>query len=634
MTPSLIFSFFLFIPFIPVLIPYGTYQESDLAIASIWCAGGLSAIYYGLKRKITFTPISALWLAMACLSIIGIFQNNLGTLTGINDIREGTFTFFSICVCIVFAKEHIQKSNFPLWIFPLAYGALTVLGFYGWRDFGWKTYNFLDVYGFSMLASLPIYIDFRNKITQKTLWDTLYISCFALLLFYCDNKALNLACIVGLFFVFAWPILKNKFPILPKKDGIYVAAGLIILAIFILLSWFFFQKLPLQLQSRTMLAIVTVLHFFDHFTLKELFHLIFGYGWGSYQQFPVLNIFQLHHFTVYADNSYKPNWEFLERNLLHSHNIVIETFISSGLLGVSLLTYGIYKITNHIKNQDYVGRFYWVSFLLLYSAWFQMPTTIPFTVIAMALMKEDISFNFKLPKIPTCLFGVFLITFACWDFYASYKIVTRSHETVKNFSKEMNEFLADKPHKYDQWTTGKCSNYVMGNATASLANFDAAKDSKYVPDIELSIIAAVEDFLESPQNKNVVSFVHLINLCNSLANLKNNQVSLSKKFDTVFKELVLRFLTLFPARADMAMGYLNWKFDVLHDFIAAETMADAVLKAHPNHPLGLAINSLIGLSRGENPQPHKNSLITAINNGLNRFMPVPPEMLKALGIQK
>jgi hypothetical protein len=634
MSLNIIFSFFLFLPFIPILFPYGTYQESDLAIAGIWCAGGLSAIYYGLKRKITLTPISAMWIAMSALSLLGILQNKLGTLTGINDIREGTFTFFAICMCIVFCKEHINKTNFSFWIFPLAYGVITVLGFYGWRDFGWKTYNFLDVYGFAMLASLPMYIDFRQKITQKILWDCAYTSCFALLLFYCDNKALNLACVVGLFFVFVWPIIKNKLSSLPKKDGIYVASGLVVLSIFILLSWFFFRYLPLQLQSRTMLAIVTILHFFDHFSLKELFHLIFGYGWGSYQQFPVLNIFQLDHFTVYTDNSYKPNWEFLERNLLHSHNIVIETFISAGLLGVSLLTYGIYKVTNHLSNKDYIGRFYWVSFLLLYSAWFQMPTTIPFTVMAMALMKEDISFNFKLPKIPTCLFGIFLITFACWDFYASYKLVTRAHENIKTFANEMNEFLTDKSHAYDQWTGGKCSNYVMGNATATLSKFDSAKDSKYVADIELSVIAAVEDFMKSPQNKNLVTFVHLINLCNALANLKNNQVQLSKKFDAVFKELVLQFLILFPSRADMAMGYLNWKFDILHDFTAAEIMANGVLNAYPNHPLGLAIKSLIGLSRGENPQPHKNSLIIAIKSGLNRFMPVPPEMLQALGIQK
>lgn len=634
MTANLIFSLFLFLPFIPVLLPYGTYQESDLAIAGIWCAGGLSAIYYGIQRKITLTPISCLWLGMACIALLGVFQNNLGALTGINDMREGAFTFFAICVCIAFTKEHFTKTNLPFWIIPLAYGLLTVLGFFGWRDLGWKTYNFLDVYGFAMLASIPMYINFRKKINYAQFLDAAYISFFALLLFYCDNKALNLACIVGLFLVFVWPIIKNKLSFLPKKDGLYFAGGVIALSIGILLSWFFFDKLILQLQSRTMLAIVTVLHFFDHFTIKEFFHLIFGYGWGSYQQFPVLNIFELDHFTVYADNAYKPNWEFLERNLLHSHNIVIETFISSGLVGVSALTYGIYKVTNYIANNDYAARFYWVSFLLLYSAWFQMPTTIPFSIIAMALMNEEKSFQFKLPKIPTCLFGIFLIVFAGWDFYASYKTTTRPHDTIKNFAQEMNEFLNDPAHKYDQLAGGKCSNYIMSTATATLPKFDATKDSKFIPDIEKSIINAAQDFLQSGQNNNVVSFVHLINLCNALANLKDNKLPLSLKFHEVFKELVLELLKKFPTRADMAMGYLNWKFDVLQDFQAAESMADELLKAYPDHPLGLAIKSLIGLSKGTNQQMHTNNLKKAINNGLNRFMPVPPEVLKALGIQK
>lgn len=635
MNYSLIIGIFLILPFLPVFLFYGAYQESDLAITGLWCAGGLSIIYHGIKKQINLSPTAILWLAMAALSVLGIFQNYLCSVTGVNEIREGTLTFLCIAFCITFIKGKINNEKFPFWIFPLLYGFLTVFGFYGWKDLGYKTYNFLDVYGFAMLASLPMYTHFRNHLNNnKNAWDGLFISCFAFLLYYCDNKALNLACLIGLFFVFIWPIIKNKVPILQKKtDGFYVAAGLLLTAILVLLSWFFFDKLPLQLQSRTMLAIVTVLQFFNKFDLKEFFHLIFGYGWGSYQQFPVLNIFQIDHFAVYANADYKPNWEFLERNLLHSHNIIIESFISSGLIGVAVLIYGIYKATNYINAKDLTGKFYWLTFFLLYSAWFQMPTTIHFSILAMALIKEDYSINIKLPKVTTSIFGFLIIVFSCWDFYSSCQNSSRPHNAIKNLHKENSEFLNSYYHKYDQINFGKCSNNVIGANTETLAGFKVEKDSKYLPEIEKSVIEITQDFLNSKQTNNIVSFVHVINLCNALANLKDNKIRLSENFENNFKNLVLELLKKFPERADMAMGYLSWKFQVLQDFEAANYMADEVLKAYHNHPIGLAIKSLVGLSKGIDKIANIEMLKTAIKGGLNKYMPVPPEMLKTLGIE-
>ncbi len=625
-TGDLFFATLALLPFAPVVWPIGLFQESDLAFLGLWVIAGVCAMRQARPIQVGILPIG--WFTLALLSLIGICQNGLTSVGGINEIREGAATFLSLGIILACVQS---ISTCPLWLAPMAYGALTIFGVYGWISLGWKTYIFLDIAAFSMLASLPIYIAFRTtvaEVIQRNLWDSAYIASFSYLLFYGDNLAAVIACACAGAFVFLLPIARQRLKFLNQSDGFYVVSGLSFIAVMVLVSWKFLNYLPPQLQSRTLLGVVTILQYLDNFSFAKFMHLLFGYGWGSYQEFPVLNVFTLEHFSMYSNGVCKPNWEFLERNLLHSHNLILETLVSSGLVGVGVLLTFIYKWVQNIETQDWSGRFFMVSYLILLSAWFQTPPVLLFCLLAMSLIKEKITYEFRIPRLVWLISGGFLIVFACTEFWTSYSLDKHKFNNLQTFDGDTADFINDPAHIYDKISTYKASNMVIGRAIEIMRNAPVSSSA-----IENCIVNLTQDYLDSYQKRNVVSSVIIINLCNTFVNLAKVQIDTTSTFFKLFKTTLLEHLARFPERADMTMGFLNCCFDKLQNATELELMAEAVLKAAPDHPVGLWFKGLAQLSMGVEKIQALAKMRKAVASGLLRFMPVDAAVLQGLGIQ-
>lgn len=624
-----LFLLLILFPFIPVIWPTGIFQESDWAVFGLWSIAGFYTLFLSKEEK--FAPLSVGFFLLALLSLFGVSQNSLVPLGGINEIREGTATFLSLAILINVGRK-TDFQNIPLWIVPVIYGLITIAGCNGWLHI--KTYIFLDIAAFPLLASLPLYVNFRKSLVQHVyVWDAVYAAAFFYLLKYCDNVAAVIACICAFVFVFLLPIAKSFIRFLPRKDGFYVVLGLSAISIMILVSWTFFSQLLPQLQSRTLLGIVSVLQYFDHFDWSKLSHVFFGYGWGSYQEFPVLNLFKLEDFSMYVDGNFNPNWEFLERNLLHTHNLILETFVSSGLLGVGLLLTIIYKWINNIDAKDWSGRFFAVSYLILLSAWFQTPPVLIFSLFAMIFVQEKDSYQLKVPRIVWIFCGAFLITFSCAEFWSSIALNRHKLTTVQAFEEDMHSFINDPAHSYDKWSTYKSSNMVIGRFMLGL-NAVTEADIKYLPGIEKALVLATKDYLTSYQKRNVVSSVHIINLCNTFGNLSMVKFSSDSEFFKVFKKVVLEHIYRFPERVDMAIGFLNLCFNKLEDPEEVGEISRAILAVSSNHPVGLWFEGLANLSLGMNKVQSVEKMRLAINYGLSRYMPIPKELLQNLGMEQ
>jgi hypothetical protein len=133
------FYLLVFLPFIPVIWPLGAFQESDFAFFGLWFVAGLYALFlgFGKNEKLKVPVLASGFFLLAAFSVLGIFQNGLTTLGGINEIREGTATFLAMAILLVLGKYSSTK-NVPLWLIPFAYGALTIAGCYGFLRI--KTY--------------------------------------------------------------------------------------------------------------------------------------------------------------------------------------------------------------------------------------------------------------------------------------------------------------------------------------------------------------------------------------------------------------------------------------------------------------------------------------------------------------
>jgi hypothetical protein len=615
-----------FLPFVSVILPLGFFHESNWSVLGLWLIAGACLILNKKPIQVGILPIS--FFALSILSLIGIFQNGLTSVIGINEIREGTATFLSLAIILATVRP---KQNYPLWLGPVIYGVITIFGFYGWRHLGWKTYVFLDIAAFAMLASIPMYVAFRNSVdtSHKGLWDGLYVASFLYLIYYSDNDAAVIACVCAAVFVFLLPLVKRHIKLLPKNDGFYIISGLSTIALLVLFSWNFFSYLPSQLQSRTLLGIVTVLQYFDNFSFIKFMHVLFGYGWGSFQEFPLLNLFSIENFSIYDSGGYKPNWEFLERNLLHTHNFILETMVSSGLVGVGVLLTFIYKWIQNIDSADWSGRFFVVSYLILLSAWFQTPPVLVFCLLAMILVKERVTYKFNLPHLASLVVGGTLIFFACTEFWVSCRLGKYMFNDIKKFESDVSEFINDPAHTYDKIGTYKGSNIIIGQAILAI------RETKNIsPEIEKGTENLVKDYLDSYQKRNVVSSVHIINLCNTLVNADNTSINTNSIIFKLFKAVLLEHLSRFPERADMTIGYLNFCFNKLQNNAELEFMIDAVLKVCPKHPVGLWFKGLAQLSNGVEKQEALTNMRNAVKGGLLRFMPVETEVLKGLGIQQ
>lgn len=621
-----------FLPFASVIWPTGIFQESDLAFFGLWLMAGVYAVILGLSKAQHFkmSILSCGFFLLAALSIIGIFQNGLAALGGVNEIREGTATFLALAILIVVGKQSDMKS-LPLWLVPVAYCVLTISGYYGWLHL--KTYIFPDIAAFPLLASLPLYSGFRKSLKAfQRLWDVVFATIFYLLLVYCTNDAATVGCLCAFVFVFLLPLAKKFIAFLPKKDGWYIASGLGFIAVMILVSQLFLPYLPSPLQSRTLLGMVSVSQYFDQITFSKFFHLLFGYGWGSYQEFPVLNLFNIESFSMYADGNFKPNWEFLERNLLHSHNLILETLVSSGLVGVGLLLTIIYRWVENIDPSDWAGRFFVVSYLILLSAWFQTPPVLVFSLFAMISVKEKTSYSFHIPRFAWVGCGLFLIVFSCIELWSSFALDKHKYKTIQSFDEDILKFINDPAHSYDKLSTYKASNMIIGRFSQGLGTVTEA-ELKYLPNIEKAIIYLAQDYLNSYQKRNVVSSVHVINLCNAYVNLPKVSISSDSEFFKELKKTLIEHLSRFPMRADMAIGFLNLCFDKMENIKETNEMADTILAVAPDHPIGLWFKGLSGLTLGIEKKQSLEKMRSAVKIGLCRFMPIPKEILKNLSVQ-
>lgn len=636
MTKSYKASFFYFLiilPFIPAALAVGLFSECDPVFFWLCFTAGLLAILIGLgePKYRCVPPVSFGFFLMAAVSMPGIFQNFLTTLGGSNEIREGTALFLALAINFSYAKK-LNFPGLPIWIVPIFYALLTIAGHYGWIYIGWKTYIFLDIAAFALLASVPMYINFRKTLNESAaLWDATYIACFSFLIFYSDNSAATLACLCAAIFVYVLPIAKKYHRFLRRKDGFYIVLGIISITATVLLSWFFFNAIPSQLQSRTMLGVVTILQYFDHFNFTKLLHLLFGYGWGSFQEFPVLNLFRLENFGMYESGSFQPTWEYINRNLLHSHNFFLETLLSSGLIGAGILLTMIYKWVNTIDKTDLAGRFFVVSYLILLTAWFQTPPVLIFCFLALVLVKEN-SREYHIPKFIWLSCGVFLMVFSCLELWSSISMTKHRFQSIQTFEEDIERFINDPAHNYDKFCSYKASNLIISNFSFELSKF-SVNEALFFASIERAVIKTAKDYLDSRQKYNILSSIAIINFCHNYIALPGVTVSADCEFFKIFKKVLMLHIENFPERADMSIGFFVFCFDKIRDLKQVNSMADNVLATNPNHPVGLWFKGLAGLSLGGAKKQSLEKMQKAVKLGLQRYMPVDKTILKAIGIQ-
>lgn len=219
------------------------------------------------------------------------------------------------------------------------------------------------------------------------------------------------------------------------------------------------------------------------------------------------------------------------------------------------------------------------------------------------------------------------------EFWSSIELNKYRFRTIQTFEEDIRGFINDPAHSYDKFSTYKSSNMTIGRFSLGL-NQIAEADKKYLSEIEGAVALVTSDYLNSYQRRNVVSSVHVINMCNTFGSIKYVKISKDSDFFKNFKKAVLEHIHRFPERVDMAIGLLNLCFDKIEDFKEIGEISDAILSSSPDHPVGLWFKGLSDLSLGKDRIQAVEKMRLAVNKGLSRYMPVPTELLQGLGVQQ
>lgn len=652
-------------PFITITkLAFGFCAQIDPVISITYCLSGIiSLVLYKISKKHPYLleqifgkPM--VW-GMLLLSIVAFPQSFflkkfLQNWFGTPQIGEGVLLFLSQAIfgSFTYIVLRLSQNNKRLVLLTaIACGLLlsvfTIIG----HDYSlievarrhqFTPLFFSDWIGFIAIAFVLYFYCLPQKRTPL-FWASFIITT-VFISYHSNNQAIHYGIIIALLVLLTDHIIYyyQKIRLLPALYILLlVGMSLSIIALKVI-DHPLLEVLNSSLFSRGNLAWVTIVHYFHSFNFKDLLSVVFGNGYGSFQEFPTQNLYLISDLSLFKGDSWNPSWEYISRNLLHTHNSVIENFCSAGLVGVFAYLFFQYHLIKSAPKR-LIPQFYIIILGILTSLWFQFPNTIPFTILALGLVSQKTTFNFSIKVIRPLLLissplliagGIFHGTMTTnmmkltiikkdetfeqrvsnfsgspWVKVETYTGGWRTVDILKNFF-DHNKFYLDKVSKKTSTQIEKQQNFNL-----------------YVANT-LKIQKIVE---ELPTNPEMIIIV--LNLYNDLFSEPEAAPFLQKNPNLLenWYRLVNRFLIEYPNRFDMSSILLSHLLIHQQTDLMLKTL-EKILGKNPQNPLGLWF---LGTYQLENPNTAAigiDNIKTSIKRGLNRFLPLPKEFLQKLQI--
>jgi|GEM_PF-5199115 len=638
----------------------GYYSQIEVCLIAFWGFSAASALWlYFLWRKnprllqfVSQLPLvwGPLLLGMLTLFLSPFHALPLRDFTGSPHIAEGILTFissglmvghFSVLTRISFYRKIIFAVAF---IVGLTISMLTIIGnmespFISWRYWAWSPFLFPDFLAFVDIALLAIYLYMRQNLKNQTsficLGDGVAFCLFSLIAYYASNKSLGYGLVIAgvtSFGIQLFPVPWRKFLLLLSFFGLSLSMTLLI-AFYDVFS----QALPESLKSlghmttimsRTWLSKVTFIDlWYTSFGLEWVQQVLMGKGWGTFANISAANMFLIDQSSLFSGQEYQPSWEIVNRDLLHTHNILTNFFHSLGLIGLGAYAYTHYKLLHSLsRNYFLLGTFFFIAYQIQLLFWFQFTMTLPLTLLALSLF-----FKHPVPsKWATLLKPKFLIGFASclllftgiqttisWGY--QHGLTTQNARSTKNL---VSEFL-DAPYWHLEVLLGAQRQVAIARIYATALQNEFEKSPQELLYQSLRLV----NYLKSlPRGANYLSNNLAINILSELASKPETVRYLNAQAFQTWEQLAKDHIAIMPYRTDILLPFFNF-YQTLGKGSVVLDLSQQIYNHNPNDPLALWF---IGSSLLKNPSRFDEALCIlqeSLNKGIERFMPVP-QMLK------
>ncbi|MHA1558270.1 MAG: hypothetical protein ACTSXG_00450 [Alphaproteobacteria bacterium] len=664
---QLIIALMLFIPFLNLPpFRFGPYHLFESVTSAFWLIGGIASIWLliifkehpFLIKKTFEIPLVWWWFLISLISFsTGIFRANpLRIFTGTPSIAEGILTFLSMgtlsFVAIIVSSSIKAKKPIIFAFFVSAFGTILlsllasktsrfhIQGFECVKFFG-----FLDFLSY-VIVSIPVayFIFFKNRLPLFI--HLLFGIFFIFLTFSCDNKSLEYSFAIYIptiifYFLFRCYLHRNILSHI-SFFGINIS-----LTFFVIFYDYFVPYLPsfitnnLTFESRMFLANVPLLDLVkkSFWDFSDWLRILFGSGWGFFHKFVLGNLFLLKNFSLFNNTTWKPSWEFIDRDLLHTHNIWVETFCATGIFGViALVIYASYLIRSVKKEHFFIAHFFFRFFWIQKIFWFQFVQTIPFTIFVHALVcrKPVIPFDISLNKIKRVL-QITSVILIIWPLFHIFAVVDIKRLGYVEIYEDLEKVYGKSYTKYYEALIGgqRQIGYIK---QITFTVLDRLRDSKIEKNEDPSLFVtsasnvAFALFNTTKSEFNPQAYIIPLNIYSELS-----QIQITKPYFFASKEnlerwqkIATEFMEKFPYRIDVLIPLLTVLLEMENSDTLIVSFSRKTLLYDPLNPIASWFLGVTYLKNVETYNEGINLLSAALENKVDRYIPIGEEQKKQL----
>lgn len=630
---------------------FGYYNQVESCLMAFWgvAAGVCLWLYFLGKRHArlvenTFRlPIvwGPLLLGMATILLSPFHALPLRDFIGSPHIAEGVLTFmasgviaghFSILTRIPVYRRIILTTAF---IVGLLICALTIIGsmespFINWRYWQWAPYFFPDFLSFIVIALAALYLCLRKNMKSPYFPDILALTLFTLLTYYASNKSLGYGIflsVITTLVIWASPLSWKRNLLLLSFFGLSFTLTLLIVFYDGFASWLpeplkFLGQLS-TLTSRTWLSRVTFAGLAtDPLNWNWLQQVLVGQGWGTFSNISTANMFLIDQVCIFTGKEYNPSWELVNRDLLHTHNILTNYFHSLGILGLSLYLYIQYKLIKSLpRNALLMGAAFLISYQVQHLFWFQFMVTVPFTLLAFSVLFRKptsvmwpflLKKNF-LPGISICLFLFSLMQ----------GVVTLGYE------RNLKGTTQSSVHDLTTASFVRLESHFGAQRQVRLARLFATSLQKELEKSPQELVThslkLVHHLSSLPKESNYLASNLAINILSELAANPETLKFLNTQTFMAWEQLVKDHIEVMPHRSDILLPFFN-----LYQTLGREAIVlEFTRMIHDRNPCDPIALWFMGSSLLKNPSRFDEGLCflqKAVHGNVERFMPVPPPL--------
>lgn len=374
-----------------------------------------------------------------------------------------------------------------------------------------------------------------------------------------------------------------------------------------------------SIDSRVLIARIVMAALSDSSNLEW----ISGHGWGHTQA-------AFYRYLTESGASLLDNrWDFLWRDIFHSHNLVFELVYETGALGLAVFAAMLAALVASADSGRRIAALIFVlGYLMMNSVWFEFAHSLPMLALAVLSLSRDTPVRRSTERNRTAPWLVFAATtsLAC--------VVAAA--TLYNFDRRVPDFKMDRgvlPRT--DYPTGEFPEDPRGNdfiraavyreIVRTISHLAQSSVDAVDPKVALgSILDDIESRLARTTNPELL-LVGMV-IFND-AYYDSNRVWVQHVVDgrdALWDRLAARHLALSPKRTDVLVVFLSWLIANNEEARAAEIVAQ-LLNASPEEPVGLYFRGVIN-TRASDPSAKRRGLAEiaqAVDNGVERYLEVP-----------